>query len=295
MTQLSTTQSSIAQQRLPAEWEPQDAILLVWPRAQSLWTDNLDEITRLYESLAAIICDFSDVLLVVAQEELEAVKNRLERLGATMEYIHFCCIPTNDTWVRDTGPLIVETETGFRLLDFQFNGWGNKFPYELDNQLTSELCAQNFFNNHKNIIQDWILEGGSIETDGEGTLLTTSSCLLNKNRNPQLSKSAIEEKLKMTFGITKVNWLDHGFLMGDDTDGHIDTLARLCPNNTIVYTHCDDPEDAHFAELKLMESELQSFTNALGDCLHYLGQEKSIIVIKILAKTQEYQQLMSIF
>jgi agmatine deiminase len=260
----------MSKQRLPAEWEPQDAILLVWPRAQSLWSDNIEEITQLYESLVTVICDFADVLLVVTKDEEDNVRSRLEQLGATMEYIHFCCVPTNDTWVRDTGPLIVEMETGFKLLDFDFNGWGNKFPHELDNQLTRELCRQGFFDNLNCEAQGWVLEGGSIETDGEGTLLTTSSCLLNPNRNPQLSKSAIEEKLKAAFGVSKINWLDSGFLMGDDTDGHIDTLARLCPDNTIVYTACDDPEDEHYASLKSMEVELQQMTNAQGESYRLL-------------------------
>src|SRR5690606_38923632 len=100
--------------------------------------------------------------------------------------------------------------------------------------------------------------------DGNGKLLTTASCLLNSNRNPHLSQAAIEDRLKAAFGVRKINWLHHGYLAGDDTDSHIDTLARLCPNNVIVYTACDDPEDEHFAELKAMEAELQALTDADG-------------------------------
>jgi agmatine deiminase len=150
-------------------------------------------------------------------------------------------------------------------LDFQFNGWGNKFRHDLDDQISRQLFAQNAFPYATIEPQEWVLEGGSVETDGQGTLLTTSSCLLNKNRNPNLSKADIEARLMSAFGVQKINWLDHGYLAGDDTDGHIDTLARLCPNNTIVYTACDDEQDEHYGELKKMEAQLQSFTNAQGE------------------------------
>lgn len=255
----------MSSQRLPAEWEPQDAVMLTWPHKNSPWDWILDDVVELYEALATVICDFADVVIAVPENQIDEVRSRLEAMGAPLEYIHLYPCASNDSWARDHGPLTVETGDGFKLLDFQFNGWGNKFPHDLDNQISRRLFEQGAFPYATIEAQDWVLEGGSIESDGQGTLLTTSSCLLNKNRNPDLTKADIELRLSAAFGAQKINWLDHGYLAGDDTDGHIDTLARLCPNNTIVYTACDDEQDEHYAELKKMEAQLQSFTNAQGE------------------------------
>ncbi len=254
----------MSNQRLPAEWEPQDAVLLTWPHKNTAWNWILDEVTELYEALATLISDYADVIIAAPESELDSIRGRLEAMGAPMEYIYLYPCKSNDTWARDHGPLTVETPDGFRLLDFKFNGWGNKFAHELDDQITRQLFEQNAFPLATRDEQDWVLEGGSVDTDGQGTLLTTSSCLLNKNRNPDLTKEEIESRLKLAFGVRKINWLDHGYLAGDDTDGHIDTLARLCPGNTIVYTACDDEQDEHYADLKKMEAQLQTFTNADG-------------------------------
>ena len=251
-------------QRLPAEWEPLDAILLTWPHAKTDWNWILDEVEELYEALVTVICDFADVVIAVPESRLDAVRERLTLMGAEMEHIYLYPCESNDTWARDHGPITVITNEGIKLLDFKFNGWGGKFPAELDNNITASLVAQGAFMNAAHEQQDWVLEGGSIETDGNGTLLTTASCLLNSNRNPHLSKDEIETRLKALLGVEKVIWLHHGYLAGDDTDSHIDTLARFCPNNTIVYTACDDEQDEHFDALKKMELELQSITNAEG-------------------------------
>jgi agmatine deiminase len=255
----------MSSQRLPAEWEPQDAVMLTWPHKNSPWDWILDDVVELYEALATVICDYADVVIAVPDAQIDEVRSRLEAMGAPLEYIHLYPCASNDSWARDHGPLTVETPEGFKLLDFQFNGWGNKFPHDLDDQVSRQLFAQNAFPYATLESQDWVLEGGSVETDGQGTLLTTSSCLLNKNRNPNLSKADVEARLSAALGVKKINWLDHGYLAGDDTDGHIDTLARLCPNNTIVYTACDDEQDEHYTELKKMEAQLQSFTNADGE------------------------------
>lgn len=255
----------MSSQRLPAEWEPQDAVMLTWPHKNSPWDWILDDVVELYEALATVICDYADVVIAVPADQLEEVRGRLEAMGAPLEYIHLYACASNDSWARDHGPLTVETPEGFKLLDFQFNGWGNKFPHDLDNQITRQLFAQDAFPFASIESQDWVLEGGSIEVDGQGTLLATSSCLLNQNRNPNLSKADVEARLSAAFGVQKINWLDHGYLAGDDTDGHIDTLARLCPNNTIVYTACDDEQDEHYIELKKMEAQLHSFTSAQGE------------------------------
>jgi agmatine deiminase len=255
----------MSSQRLPAEWEPQDAVMLTWPHKNSPWDWILDDVVELYEALATVICDYADVVIAVPEAQVDEVRSRLEAMGAPLEYIHLYPCASNDSWARDHGPLTVETPDGFKLLDFQFNGWGHKFPHDLDDRISQQLFAQNAFPYATIEPQDWVLEGGSVETDGQGTLLTTSSCLLNKNRNPHLSKADIEARLMSAFGVQKINWIDHGYLAGDDTDGHIDTLARLCPNNTIVYTACDDEQDEHYDELKKMEAQLQSFTNAMGE------------------------------
>lgn len=255
----------MSNQRLPAEWEPQDAVMLTWPHKNTGWNWILDDVIELYEALATVIVDYADVVIATPAELIDEVRGRLEAMGAPMEYIYLYPCQSDDTWARDHGPLTVETDEGFKVLDFQFNGWGNKFPHALDNQITQQLFNQKAFPYAQLEVQDWVLEGGSIETDGQGTLLTTSSCLLNKNRNPQLTKVDIEARLQTAFGVRKINWLDYGYLVGDDTDSHIDTLARICPNNTIVYTACDDDQDEHYAELKKMEEQLKTFTNADGE------------------------------
>ncbi len=252
-------------QRLPAEWEPQDAVLLTWPHKNTAWNWILEDVTELYEALATVIVDYADVIIALPAEMIDEVYGRLESMGAPMEYIYLYPCDSDDTWARDHGPLTVETAAGFKLLDFQFNGWGDKFPHQKDNQITQQLFSQNAFPHAHIELQDWVLEGGSIETDGQGTLLTTSSCLLNKNRNPNLTKNDIEDRLRTAFGVRKINWLDYGYLAGDDTDSHIDTLVRLCPDNTIVYTACDDEQDEHYAELKKMEAQLKTFTNSDGE------------------------------
>ncbi len=251
-----------ASQRLPAEWEPQDAVMLTWPHKNTAWNWILDEVTELYEALATIISDYADVIIAAPESELEVIRERLELMGAPLEYIYLYPCDSNDTWARDHGPITVATSNGFKLLDFTFNGWGNKFAHDLDDQITRQLFSQGAFPHAMLEQQDWILEGGAIESDGKGTLLTTSSCLLNKNRNPQLTKDDIEFRLMSAFGARKINWLDHGYLAGDDTDSHIDTLARFCPNNIIVYTACDDEQDEHYAALKNMEDQLKTFTDA---------------------------------
>lgn len=254
----------MSKQRLLAEWEPQDAIMLTWPHANTHWVDLLDEVTQLYEALVTVICDYADLIIAAPANEIEHISARLADMGTPLDYIHFYAVASDDTWARDHGPLTVATAEGMKLLDFTFNGWGNKFAAALDNQITQNLYQQGAFAAASIAVEDWVLEGGAIETDGRGTLLTTSSCLLHPNRNPNFTRAEIEQRLRDAFGVRKINWLEHGYLAGDDTDGHIDTLARLCPNNVIVYTACDDPTDEHYEELKKMEAELAAMSDADG-------------------------------
>jgi agmatine deiminase len=169
----------------------------------------------------------------------------------------FLEINTNDTWIRDFGPISVEIEDKTVWFDYSFNGWGLKFPAFLDNLATAQIadCLDKEAPKKMNIV----LEGGSIECDGKGTLLTTSHCLLSPNRNPAYTKASLEEKLKRDFSLEKVLWLDSGALIGDDTDSHIDTLARFCDENTICYVSCDDEEDEHYPYLLEMKQALEAF------------------------------------
>jgi agmatine/peptidylarginine deiminase len=159
-------------------------------------------------------------------------------------------VKSNDTWCRDFGAISVEENNNIKLLDFIFNGWGKKFDATLDNNLNKIL-----FENIKSI--DFVLEGGSIDSNGVDTILTTSDCLLEQNRNPHYSKEQIENKLKQYLGMSNIIWLYHGYLEGDDTDSHIDMLARFIDDKTIVYVKCDDKDDVHYESLYKMEQELK--------------------------------------
>lgn len=192
------------------------------------------------------------------------VENALRTGGVDLCRVKLYVADSNDTWARDHGPLTVTHENRARLLDFTFNGWGGKYGAALDNTLTRRLHAQGAFAAPLETV-DLVLEGGSVEVDGAGTLLTTSRCLLSPARNPKLDRAQIETRLQELLGVNRILWLEHGYLAGDDTDSHIDTLARLCDANTIAYVACDDASDEHFAELQAMAQELAAFRTAAGE------------------------------
>ncbi len=248
--------------RLPAEWEPQDGVLLAWPHADTDWAEMLTEVDRTYLDLTGQLVNQARV--IIATPEPDQIENKLRRAGIATSQVKLFQIPTNDTWARDFGPITVVCEQGPVLLDFGFNGWGLKFAADADNQVTRKLKEAGCFADIPLRTKGLILEGGSIESDGEGTLLTTSECLLNPNRNPHLSRGELEAELKVLFGCDHLLWLDHGYLAGDDTDSHIDTLARLCPEDTILYVECDDPEDEHFQDLQRMKQQLKTFKTRRG-------------------------------
>ena len=254
--------------RLPAEWEPQDGILLAWPDAASDWSALLPEVRRVYADLITQITRFEAVLLAAA--EPDEARAWLQQAGISLEQVTIVAAATDDTWTRDSGPVTVLVNNRPVLLDFGFNGWGLKFAAAHDNQLTRSLKAQGALVPRLNTI-GLILEGGSIESDGNGTILTTSQCLLSPNRNPQLDRTELEGALQSLLGAQQIHWLEHGHLIGDDTDAHVDTLARLCPADTIVYVACDDPDDVHFEPLKLMEAELQALRTLSGRPYRLLG------------------------
>ncbi len=248
--------------RLPAEWEPQDGVLLAWPHEESDWQPILAKVEPVFLAIAREI-SHRERLLVIAPDR-GALHSKLADSGADKTRIAIIELPSNDTWTRDFGPLTVLDNGRPRLLDFGFNGWGLKFAADRDNLVSRRLAAAGAFGATPLATLGLILEGGSIESDGQGTLLTTAECLLNPNRNPHLTRGKLEEQLGKLLGIDHFLWLHHGFLAGDDTDSHIDTLARLCPDDTIVYVSCPDQGDEHHTALQAMADELAAFRTRDG-------------------------------
>ena len=241
----------------PAEWYPQSAIQLTWPHEQTDWEPILDEVTECFVAIAREIVK-REKLLIVCSDEAEVRR----RLG-DFKYnnVIFREMPTNDTWARDHGGITVFCDGKPTIYDFVFNGWGMKFAANHDNLITRTLVQTNTFNEDVDVVnmQPFVLEGGSLETDGQGTLLTTVECLASVNRNEYLNKEQLEYHLKGLFGSKRILWLENGYLAGDDTDSHIDTLARFCDEETIAYVQCTDETDEHFEELQAMEEELKAF------------------------------------
>ncbi len=244
--------------RLPAEWEKQSFLQLTFPHSQSDWNYLLDEVSACFVEIIETAARFQNVLVVCDNVE------RVQSYFKNTRNIFFTEIESNDTWTRDHGGITVLNNGKAQIYDYVFNGWGNKFDAHLDNQITNKLFTNGVFTNCELISSDFVLEGGSIESDGRGTILTTSACLLSKNRNDQYSKDQIEEILKNDFGCARILWLDNGYLAGDDTDSHIDTLARFCDENTIVYVGCSNPNDEHYEALQKMRAELGNLKNFDG-------------------------------
>ncbi len=247
---------------LPAEWQHQSAVQITWPSVHTDWVDIIDEVESCYRHIA---CEISKrQLLLVACENIPETKEKLARCN--QQHLRFAETMINDTWARDHSGITISEEGHPVILDFTFNGWGLRFPANYDNQITKSLFAQGIFSKSVRLrnMKHIVLEGGSIESDGKGTLLTTAQCLLNKNRNSWMGKSEIEQLLIETLGARRILWLHNGHLIGDDTDSHIDTLARFCSPTTIAYVRCDNPEDEHFASLSKMEDELKSFKQENG-------------------------------
>lgn len=244
--------------RLPAEWESQNAVQLTFPHALTDWADILDQVLPCFIEIALTVSRFQPVLIVC--RDAASTQKLFPEKNANLLYIE---CDSNDTWARDHGGITVVDDGKPLVLDFVFNGWGLKFPANKDNLITQTLSKKGVFTvpvQHGGLV----LEGGGIESDGQGTLLTTAECLLSPNRNPHLTQAQIETQLKHLFGLDRVLWLHHGYLAGDDTDSHIDTLARLCDPTTIAYVQCTDPSDEHFEALQKMETELQAFRTADG-------------------------------
>jgi len=256
---------------LPAEWEPQSAIMLTWPHAGTDWKPYLPEITQTYLELADIITRYEHLL--VATPDMANTQHLLQLSLAPEQLakVHLYEVDSNDTWARDHGPITMVLRqkqntwmVPIHLLDFKFNGWGEKFRWEKDNAINLQLYYKAAFNadleNHKG----FVLEGGSIESDGKGTLFTTSQCLLAPHRNQPFTRENIDHQLRNFFQLKQVVWLDHGNLIGDDTDGHIDTIVRIAPHDTLLYVGCDDPEDEQYEDFQALEKQLEGLLTYEG-------------------------------
>ena len=247
---------------LPAEWEPQSGIQLTWPHSGTDWAPMLDEISQCYARIVREIIRFEPVMIVTPSADI--VHPYIEDLD--QDRIHICEVRgTNDTWARDHGGISVMFNGEPAVFNFTFNGWGMKYPANYDNQIVFEMEKDGAFTPDIKVRYfSLVLEGGSIESDGCGTVLTTARCLFSKNRNERLSKATFMAAIEALLGADRLLILKHGYLEGDDTDGHVDTLARFCDPETIAYVQCTDPDDSHFDELLAMERELLALRTAEG-------------------------------
>jgi agmatine/peptidylarginine deiminase len=253
---------------LPAEWHSQSFVQLTWPDATTDWKEILDETLVCFCQMAREIARRERLLIVCARpDDVE----RMLKLHLQDDWRNVTLVPCpiNDTWARDHAFITLLDAAGQPIaLDYAFNGWGRKFAADLDNQINARIIGDIRRLYGCDVAYDsqldFILEGGSIESDGQGTLLTTSSCLLAPHRNEPMTRADIEHRLLNDLHAERVLWLEHGQLEGDDTDGHIDTLARFCTPDTIAYVQCTDETDSHFHDLRAMEQQLQTFRTATG-------------------------------
>jgi len=243
--------------RLPAEFEEQSFVQVIFPHKNSDWSCCLNEAEQNFIEIINTITKYQECLVIC--DDLTYVKAKFSELSK----LHFVEAKTNDTWARDCSAITLEVDGEPLLLDFTFNGWGGKFDAILDNKLTQNL-ASTYSTSIKEI--DYILEGGAIDSNGAGTVLTTASCIFNENRNDDQHLGL----LKKALGAEKIIVLSNGHLSGDDTDGHIDTLARFVDEKTIAYVQCLDEKDEHFDALLKMEEELERFSDQNKDSFHLI-------------------------
>ncbi len=251
--------------RFPAEWEKQSAVLIAWPHITGDFSNRLASVEQSYSVIADTITQYQRLIIVCRDDSHQ---QHIQTLISNHDHIDFIHAAVNDIWVRDTVFLSVKQDGEISHINFLFNGWGEKYQHQNDNALNHKLLNAKPFkgNAYKDI--DFILEGGSVDSDGIDTILTTKQCLLNPNRNKGLTQEEIEQQLFQHLGTKRVFWLDQENLSGDDTDAHIDTLARFCSANTIAYTSCDDADDLHYTNLKYMERQLQEFRTQESDPYH---------------------------
>jgi agmatine deiminase len=247
--------------RVRAEWEPHNVVLMAFPHEETDWAR--------YEDWEAVTAPFVRTAQAIAYYQMIYMLTRdaaaIKPLFCSTTNIIFIEAEYDDTWTRDYGAISLEEEGAKKLLDFTFDGWGGKFDATRDNAINTFLASKGFLGGTPVESIDYVLEGGSIESDGAGTIMTTSSCLCHPNRNGGLDKKGVEKHLREYLGAQRVLWLDHGTILGDDTDGHIDTLARFVNRDTIAYVTCDNPDDPHYKPLKAMEEQLRTFRTPEGD------------------------------
>ncbi len=239
--------------------------MLTWPHAATDWGTNLAEAESVFIEIAQAISACEQLIITCCDEShKKSVLKKLETAHIPRKRVSIFVHVSNDCWTRDHGPIAVIENGHTHLLDFEFNGWGGKYPAQKDNQLSRALYKQGALDETPFTTLPFVLEGGSIDTDGQGTLLTTTACLLSPTRNPSLDRTEIEHRLNQYLGVQRVLWLQHGWLRGDDTDSHIDMLARFCDPATIAYTCCDNEADEHFTPLQAMKQELAAFRTCTG-------------------------------
>ena len=248
---------------MPAEWHKQQMVQLTWPHEGTDWNYMLAEVEACFMELAKAICAREHLLIVAP--DTDYVYNLLGKAGANVSNITMFKCETNDTWARDHAFITLLGDNVPHYVDFCFNGWGRKFEASLDNAINGKLYDAGVVKGEYEDCTGFVLEGGSIESDGKGTLLTTSQCLLAPHRNQPMEREDIERSLKNMLHVERVLWLDYGNLIGDDTDGHVDTVARLAPNDTIVYMQCLDKEDEQYADLRAMEEQIKNLRTVDGN------------------------------
>ena len=257
--------------RFPAEWEPQEAVQLTWPHPDTDWYE-LDKVLECYCRVAKAIQRFTRVIIVT--RDIAECKADIARVASTgqdvpaVSEIKFYEIPLNDTWARDHGGISVVGQEGEKyIFDFVFNGWGLKFHADKDNMITRRMNFAGAFADDAVVIDmaPFVLEGGSIDSDGAGTLLTTHDCLTSINRNQQYDDEELDTIIKKIFGLKRIIWLWAGELAGDDTDSHVDIFARFCSEDTIAYTACDDPSDVNYPPLRDLEDQLKKLRTLSGE------------------------------
>jgi agmatine deiminase len=252
--------------RMPAEWAPHRGTWLSWPHKEASWPGKFGPVPGIFTQLVRTLADREEVHINVAGPAMEAsVRSLLADAGADIGSVFFHAIPTDDAWCRDHGPIFVERSgSGGReqaIVDWGYNAWGGKYPpYDLDDvvptRIAEELGLPVF---HPGIV----MEGGSIDVNGRGTLLTTEACLLNPNRNPELDRGDIERYLRDFLGVAKILWLGDG-IAGDDTDGHVDDLTRFVDERTVVTAVEDDPSDENYEPLQANLERLRGMSDQDG-------------------------------
>jgi len=247
------------------EWTSQSGVVLTWPHEATDWRDDLAAADACFGRIAAALT-WRTAVLVVCRDVAHGIRVRrvIAAADGDARRVRTYTAPSNDSWARDHGPLTVRREGRLLLLDFRFDGWGGKYPAELDDGITRAIAVQGAFGATPVESVDFVLEGGSVETDGQGTILTTRRCLLSTTRHAGLGRHEVDAVLARRLGARRVLWLEHGALEGDDTDGHVDTLARFCDPGTIAYQACEDPADAQYAELRELARELRALRQPDG-------------------------------